>query len=188
LLFALVAAFVLLFALVAAFVLLIAAGDRLAAFVAFAVGAALAAFVAFVLGIGLAPLFAIVVGSLFAIGVGAALLVVFAVALLFAIVVGLLPLDVFEVRFGSPVEPLPEFPVFATDLTAGADVCETACRGVGALVVSEADVAASSQAAKGSVLLSCVVAGICCPCEEATAGVALTCDAILDTADPLNSI
>ena len=115
-------------------------------------------------------------------------LVVFAVALLFAIVVGLLPLDVFEVRFGSPVEPLPEFPVFATDLSAGADVCETACRGVGALVVSGADAAASSQAAKGSVLLSCVVAGICCPCEEATAGVALTCDAILDTADPLNSI
>jgi hypothetical protein len=156
----------LLFTLVATFVLLFAAGGGLAAFVAVAVA----------------------VGLLFAVGVGAAPFVVFAVALRFATVVELLPLDGFEVGFGSPVEPLPEFPVFAADLSAGAGVCRTACCGVGALVVSGADAAASSKTAKGPVLLSCVVTGVCCHCEEATAGVALTCDAILDTADPLNSI
>ncbi|HUD89929.1 MAG TPA: hypothetical protein VMR17_26020 [Xanthobacteraceae bacterium] len=92
-------------------------------------------------------------------------------------------LDVFMVAAAALMAPA--FPIFAAEPSGGA-ACVPACCAAGAAVAPGAD-AASSKAAKGPLSPSWVVAGACCHCVGATAAVALTCDAILDTAEPPNS-
>jgi hypothetical protein len=97
------------------------------------------------------------------------------------------------VVWAAPVVPLlRRVENFVAGWSAAVDVRGVAGCGVGCVVaVSGAVAAASSKAAKGPPLLSWefwVAVGVCGHGEDATAGVALTFDAVLDTAGPLRSL
>jgi hypothetical protein len=173
-----------LLATVVALPLPFATGGETAALVARSVATVVAVFAA--AAIELAPLIAVNTRLLLA-PEAAAPSLVFGAALLFAATSGCAPFGVLEVSLKSAVAPVLEFPVFAADPSA--DVAGRACcAAADGFVVSGADATASRSAAKGSVSLSGADPAVCCCRMDPMVAVALTCDAILDTVEPLKSI